>query len=195
MQKHLLARVAPLLFALAASATASAVTISGTTSGLFSNGSATALDGLTYSPNTTGFSVQTATTTGGFFTVGGGGSTHLGQFNLAASNFNYNGATFTLNVAFTSPSGVGSQPFVAALSGQVSSLPGGGANVDFDGARTFTLSNGSVLSFQVNSISLTPGAGAVPVTARGTVTPVPEPSAVAALGVGAVALLRRRKRA
>lgn len=182
------------VFALAAalSTLASADPIAGTTTGLFSNGSSTHLDGLSYTANEVGFNVASAPN--GSFTVGGSNNDNLGLFQITPSNFTYNGNTFTLTVAFTQPA-IANSSFTAALSGQVTSTGDGGANIDFGMTpQTIPVSGGRTLTFWANSMSLTPGSGSVALTGRGTLTPVPEPASVGALLVGLFAFAHGRRR-
>ena len=185
-------------------ASADEVHFTGSTLGSFNGGSflpTTSIAGLIYSNST--FDNDTV---GGFLNLGGNPDpgvnfNNLGSFSLADTTQNYTGTTFALQVTFSAPSviaGGSTAVFTGLLSGAVSN-GNGGVFFDFDNTgQTFTFANGEAsgtFTMFVNDISLSPGQVAS-LTGRisATQAPVPEPATLAALGIGAAGLLRRRRR-
>lgn len=185
-------------------ARADTVNFIGSTAGCFNCGSggpfaptATLAPGLVYNNST--FNVTTNTR--GDASIGNvaGNVNNLGSFSLSGAPGLYDGATFTLQVNFTAPSGINSPTFTATLTGLVESDTVGNLFVDFNNDfQTFTF-NGGTFQFRVNDVSITPG-GTIALSGdiRGATT-VPEPMTMLLLGTGltgvAAGVRRRRKAA
>lgn len=149
-----------------------------------------------------------ATTFGGFTGIGGTTGS-LGSFTLGSDPFNYTGSSFLLDVLFTTPDVSGtSSVFKAALFGSVSAAGNGGVSILFNpSAQIYDFTTGTeagTFLLSVNNVSLTPNAGAAPITgsilltSTGPVTATPEPATVGLLATGFVGLiplyrLRRKK--
>lgn len=158
------------------------VTLTGVATGSFNNG-LTSIDGLSFTGST--FDV---TSSNGYYAIGGSAGSpnvnNLGSFTLTGTPANYNGDTFSLDVTFTSPTGIADSneaSFSSLLFGTVSSNRSGGVFVDFSPApQDFSFSNASgsgMFSLAVNTMSITSGFTS-PVTGSGkaSIVPVPEPS-------------------
>jgi hypothetical protein len=149
------------------------------------------LSGLTFRGST--FSEMTSN----FFVAFGGAPANpnvnnFGSFALANTQADYTGNTFTLRMMFTSPSGVNGD-FFADVVGSVSSVGGGGVLVNFGAPQQFNYSEGTFL-VTLNDVAINPGLTAS-ITGTIQATPVPEPASMAAIGLGVVGLLARRRRA
>lgn len=114
---------------------------------------------------------------------------NFGSFTLNTAANTYNGNNFTLRLMFTNPAMV-TGDFFADIIGTVSSVGGGGVSVAFGGPQTYSWIGGT-FTVNVSDTNINPGFAA-PIT--GTVQVVPEPASMAALGIGAIGLLARRKR-
>lgn len=185
-------------------ANADEVTFTGTTAGAFNGGSFATTDtllGLVYTSST-----FNNTTVGGQLDLGGNSSpgsdfNNLGSFTLDTADNNYAGNNFSVEVTFTSPTGItggSSVVFTDLITGSVSSTSGG-VFVDFDNTpQLFTFNDGNIngsFSMFVNDLSLAPGQS-VSITAHieGNQAPVPEPASMAAIGFGIVGIIGRRRR-
>lgn len=116
---------------------------------------------------------------------------NFGSFDLSTTPFTYTGNTFTLRLTFTSPSNSGSD-YIANVVGSVSSVGGGGASVNFGAPQTFNYSGGT-FTVTVDNTNINPGFSA-PITGHVTTQPVPEPASMAAIGMGIVGLIAKRRR-
>ena len=130
---------------------------------------------------------------------------NLGSFSLGSNGTvqNYNGATFLLNVIFTSPTIVSpTSYFTASLQGSVVSLANGGVGISFSPSnQIFTYDAGGGLTntftLSVNNVSITPANSPVPLTGSINVTATPEPATTALLATGLfglVPMFRRRRK-
>ena len=174
-------------------ARADEVTISG-----FTTGTVTGVPQLTF----TGNGAFTNTT---FLGIGAlSGANNLGTFLLSTAPGQLVSGAFTLNVAFTSPTGInGGQgaTYVATILGSVSpNIDQGGVNIDFnntpvvftfnDGVNTgsFSLALADLFVETGRSASLTAGT-------TGQQTTIPEPATLILLGTGLTGIAARwRKR-
>ena len=185
---------------LGTAATASAqVTFAGVTTYKFDSqtfGATRTLGGLTITQD--GFSVTTDAF--GYAGIGGTGNS-LGKLALTTQPFNYNGHTFQLQVAFTTPT-TGNQIFTALVNGTVSNFRGG-AHIAFTPGVVlnvpFTSPNGSgTYDFYVNNVSINAGQTGVLLTGDiYATTTAPEPASVALFAtgfVGIAGIVRRRSR-
>lgn len=193
-----------LALGMASIASADEVQFTGSTLGAFNGG--TLLPADSYLDLTFSNSTFDNATVGGFLNLGGNPEpganfNNLGSFVLGTSDQTYNGATFQLAVEFTAPftiNGGSTATFTSTLTGAVSN-ENGGVFIDFNNTpQNFTFSNANFtgsFSMFVNDVSLSPGQTAS-LTGRISASqqPVPEPATIAALGVGAIGLLRRRSR-
>ncbi len=159
--------------------------------------------GLTYSGST--FS---GTSAGGFLAMGGNPNpganlNNFGSLSLSGQSHLYNGNTFTLLLTFTTPTGIaggGSTSFTAAVLGQVVNVSAGGVNINFgaNSTHTYTFANATstgTFTLNLNNVAINPGqTSAINGFITGTAQAVPEPSVLAGVGLGVVALVRRRIR-
>jgi hypothetical protein len=186
------------IFGAAQVAKADPVTVTGTSSGTVTG---TAASFLSFTGNT-----FTATTAGGVGSFSG--ADRIGTFVLssAVGETPVNG-TFTLNLTFTSPSGIeGGQAttFTATVSGTISTPNVGGVSIVFDNpVQTFTFSNASgsgSFSITLPNVFVQSGDTAnLTAGLTGNQTAVPEPATMLLLGTGlagvAARIRKRRKNA
>jgi hypothetical protein len=169
------------------SARADELTVSGSTTGCFSNScpGASSLGGLTF----TGTTFGPQTTVGGFAAL-----TNLGTFSLSNTPYDYSGSTFALSVNFVAPNGVGGTTFAASLFGTVQSTSQGGVYINFNNApQYFTFNDGvnaGTFGFSVNDVSLNANSS---LTLSGNVegaspAPVPEPGTLSLMASGLLAV-------
>ncbi len=122
--------------------------------------------GLTFNPNT--------------FTIGGSGTTPnaFGQAITFNTNYLYSGGDLAIEMRFSGQVGATNQPAFDAVA---ASDPGNGWGTSFAGRWT-------------SSATATTGGNANFLVTKFTSTAVPEPATMAVLGLGAAALLRRRRK-
>jgi hypothetical protein len=217
MKKILVAVLGVAAMQAAALATIFDVNVQGTATGGFDAQALSSTNLL--SPGLTYFgSTFNATTAGGTSSIPGfvglGGNpvpsplnfNNLGSFVLDSTVASYNGHTFTLQVLFSAPPGIGGgnpQTFTADIFGVVSTLTGGGVLIDFNNTpQTFSFSNASqtgTISLSVNDVSISPGhIASVTGTLRSTVIPEVSSMLPLALVLGLVCgaeMIRRRRNA
>jgi hypothetical protein len=186
----------------ASSAFGDELNLQGYVTGHFNSGSSTTYGGLSYTGST--FNVTTA---GNFYGLGGNAApinvNNLGSFALNGSTFNYSSPAtfFTLDVTFTQPTGVSgsnSAIYTAILQGDVVSK-NGGVYIQFDNSpRLFNFTNSTgtgSFDLSVNDLSLYPSqTSSVTGYGHGSMTPVPEPCSLAAIGMGLGGFFVRRRR-
>ena len=178
-------------------ARADEVTLSG-----FTTGAITGVPQLTF----TGNNAFTNTT---FLGIGAlSGANNLGTFFLSTAPGQFVGGSFTLNVTFTTPTGInGGQgaTYTAAITGTVSPVVNqGGVNINFDNTPiVFTFNNGtSTGSFSLAVADLFVETGQAANVTAGTTgqqqTAIPEPATLLLLGTGLsgiAAKMRKRRKA
>ena len=176
-------------------ARADEVTISG-----FTTGAVTGVPQLTF----TGNSSFTNTT---FLGIGAlSGANNLGTFFLSTAPGQLVAGSFTLNVTFTSPTGInGGQgaTYTASITGSVSpNIDQGGVNIDFNNAPiVFTFNNGTTsgtFSLAVADLFVETGRSAnLTAGTTGQQASIPEPATLLLLGTGltgiAAKMRKRRK--
>lgn len=189
---------------LAGVANADEVRLTGSTLGRFNAQSYAASNSildLTYSNSTFDIATVGGTLDLGGDPIPGSNINNLGSLSLGLGNATYDGNTFDVEVTFTSPWTIqGGNPafFTSTLSGTISNHEGG-IFVDFDNTpQTFTFSNPDAtgwFTMTVNDVSIAHGQDAsISAHVTGFQSAVPEPSVIATLGLGAIGLLRRRRK-
>jgi PEP-CTERM motif-containing protein len=167
----------------------------------FTTGSVTGVPPLTFTGNAN-FNGTTALGIGSL-----SGPNSLGSFFLSTSPTQLLAGSFTLNITFTSPSGInGGQgaTYIATIVGSVSpNVNQGGVNIDFDNTPTvFTFNDGTntgSFSFTIADLFVQTGQAAN-LTAGFTgqqQTAIPEPATLLLLGTGltgAAASWRKRRK-
>ena len=118
------------------------------------------------------------TFTAGSFTAGGSPNA-FGPAIMFDSAYTYAGGDLCIEMRFSAQSGVTTQPFFDAVS--ASNGPANGWGVDFS-------------SRWISSATGTTGANANFLVTDVVTQPVPEPATMSVLGLGALALLRRRRK-
>lgn len=177
-------------------ARADEVTISGSTTG-----TVTGVPQLSF----TGNSSFTNTT---FLGIGAlSGANNLGTFFLSTAPGQLVAGTFTLNVTFTSPTGInGGQgtTYTATISGSVSpNVNQGGVNINFDNTPVvFTFNDGTntgSFSLAVADLFVETGQAAnLTAGTTGQQAPIPEPATLLLLGTGLTGIaakMRKRRKA
>lgn len=129
----------------------------------------------------------------GYMSIGGSNG-YFGSMSLGSGAANYAGDTFLLNLVISQP-GNGSNSVTAQLKGDVTALGGGGVGVSFNNPTGIALSNGQLLTVDVNPINIYSGSAPVWISGDATLSgTVPEPAASLLLATGFLSLgaLRRR---
>jgi hypothetical protein len=175
-------------------ARADEVTISGSTTGFV-----TGVPQLTFAGNAA-FTNTTALGIGAL-----SGANNLGTFFLNTAPTQLLAGTFTLNVVFTSPTGInGGQgtTYLATILGSVSpNVDQGGVNISFPNAQTFSFNDGvntGTFSLAIADLFVETGRSAsLTAGTTGQQTAIPEPATLLLLGSGLTGIatrLRKRKK-
>jgi hypothetical protein len=177
-------------------ARADEVTISGSTTGVVTGVPQLTFAGNPFFTNTTALGVGALS-----------GANNLGTFSLSTAPLQSISGTFTLNVTFTSPTGIaGGQgtTYTAVISGSVSpNVNQGGVNINFNNNSpvVFTFNNGTTsgtFSVAVADLFVESGNQAnVTAGTTGQQTAIPEPATLLLLGTGltgVAAKLRKRRK-
>jgi PEP-CTERM motif-containing protein len=177
-------------------ARADEVTISGSTTGIVTGVPQLTFAGNPFFTNTTALGVGALS-----------GANNLGTFSLSTAPLASVNGTFTLNVTFTSPTGIaGGQgtTYTAVITGSVSpNVNQGGVNINFNNNSpvVFTFDNGTTsgtFSVAVADLFVESGNQAnVTAGTTGQQTAIPEPATLLLLGTGltgVAAKLRKRRK-
>jgi hypothetical protein len=176
-------------------ARADEVTISGSTTGAITGVPQLTFAGNPFFTNTTALGVGALS-----------GANNLGTFSLSTAPLQSVSGTFTLNVLFTSPTGIaGGQgtTYTAVITGSVSpNINQGGVNINFNNNSpvVFTFTNGTTsgtFSVAVADLFVESGNQAnVTAGTTGQQAPIPEPATLLLLGTGLTGVaekLRKRR--
>jgi hypothetical protein len=155
-----------------------------------------------------GFAGNTSFTNTTFLGIGAlSGANNLGTFSLSTAPGTLVAGTFTLNVTFTSPTGInGGQgtTYTATITGSVAPIANnGGVNIDFNNTPVvFTFNDGvNIGSFSLAIADLFVETGQQANLTAGTTgqqEPIPEPATLLLLGTGLTGIaakMRKRRKA
>jgi PEP-CTERM motif-containing protein len=177
-------------------ARADEVTISGSTTGVVTGVPQLTFAGNPFFTNTTALGIGALS-----------GANNLGTFSLSTAPLQSVAGTFTLNVTFTSPTGIaGGQgtTYTAVITGSVSpNVNQGGVNINFNNTPVvFTFNDGTntgSFSLAVADLFVESGNQAnVTAGTTGQQAPIPEPATLLLLGTGLTGIaakLRKRRKA